>query len=682
MSLQRLFQPSTVAVIGGGNWCSAVIQQCRQSGFGGELVAVHPTRTEIAGVAAVPSVTDLPFSPDASFIGVNRRASVAVLRSLSDRDAGGAVCFASGFEESDDEDGAPLQAELLEAAGAMSILGPNCYGYINNLDGAALWPDQHGLVLQENGVAILTQSSNIAINLTMQRRGLPIAYLITTGNQAQQDLASVAVSLLTDERVTAIGLHIEGIRNLQEFERFVRNAHARNVTVVALKVGASDEAQSATQSHTASLAGSQAGANALLNRLGVVLVNTLPEFVEALKLLHVFNGLPGGRLASLSCSGGEASLMADAVNRFKRLSLPAISRQTVISLNKTLGPHVSKVNPLDYHTDIWRNQAAMTTVFGAMTGEPFDLTLLILDFPRSDRCDDKDWLIAIDSIAEAAKLPGARVAVVSSLVENLPEHHCNTLLLHGIAPLMEFDTALAAINAVVAVDRASEQAVWPPNKALQIEHSTLVDEAGAKQMLSGFGVKVPVSAVVRSPMEAQAASDRMVGPLVLKGLGVAHKSEAGLVALNLNSADAVLNEANRMSEQTNSWLLETMVHGVIVELLVGVVHDLAHGFVLTVGCGGVLTEILNDSVSLLMPVNEVDVETALADLNIAPLIGGYRGKSSCNLAAIIDQVMALQRFVESHRNELVEVEINPLMCTANDAIAADALLLIEGKPSL
>jgi len=266
MPLNRLLQPKTIAVIGGGAWCEAVIEQCRLSGFTGEMMAVHPKRADIAGVVAVASVTELPWAPDASFVGVNRRISVEVVGLLSKQGAGGAVCFASGFQESDDKDGAGLQAELLQAAADMPILGPNCYGYINNLDGVALWPDQHGLAAQQNGVAILTQSSNIAINLTMQRRGLPIAYLITTGNQAQQDLATVAKTILSDERVTAIGFHIEGFRDVAEFENFVRLARSKNVPVVALKVGASDEAQSATQSHTASLAGSQAGANALLNR--------------------------------------------------------------------------------------------------------------------------------------------------------------------------------------------------------------------------------------------------------------------------------------------------------------------------------------------------------------------------------------------------------------------------------
>ena len=645
-------------------------------------MAVHPTRDSIAGVSAVSSVSELPWAPDASFIGVNRVVTIDVLKKLSQRKSGGAVCFASGFKESEDSDGEDLQNQLLSAAGEMPILGPNCYGYINNLDGAALWPDQHGLTRQDSGVAILTQSSNIAINLTMQRRGLPISYLITTGNQAQQDLANVARSLLKDERVTAIGLHIEGFRDVGTFEAFVRDAREKGVSVVALKVGASNEAQRATQSHTASLAGSQAGANALLNRLGVVSVSTLPELLEALKLLHVFKGLPGGRLASLSCSGGEASLLADAVHRFPGLSLPPVSSATASILNENLGPHVMKVNPLDYHTDIWRDRSAMATVFGAMTGEPFDLTLLILDFPRTDRCNDQDWLVAIDSIIDAASQPGARVAVLSSLVENLPENHCDTLMQQGIAALMEFDVALAAVSAVIAATSVSHHSVWLPNGTLQHEQSTLIDEYQAKQALAKYGVLIPDSTVVHSAKDAETAATQMSKPLVLKGLGVAHKSDAGLVALGLDSPKHVFDATTCMMNDASAWLLESMVEGEIVELLVGVVHDVAHGFVLTLGGGGVLTELTRDRVSLLMPVTAPEVEVALDNLNIAPLIAGYRGKPACEKQAIVEQVMAVQRFVEANRNSIVELEINPLICTATNAVAVDALLLTQGNPVL
>ncbi|MBZ0124732.1 MAG: CoA-binding protein, partial [Roseovarius sp.] len=222
--LTRLLRPRSIAVIGGGAWCASVVEQCRKMGFAGPLWPVHPSRSEVGGVAAYARLENLPAAPDAAFVGINRHATVEAVRLLAAMGAGGAVCFASGFREAQAEtgDGDALQAALLAAAGEMPIIGPNCYGFINYLDGALLWPDQHGGRRVGRGVAILTQSSNIAINLTMQARALPLAYVATAGNGAQTGLAEIGRALINDPRVTALGLHIEGVGDLREFEALAR----------------------------------------------------------------------------------------------------------------------------------------------------------------------------------------------------------------------------------------------------------------------------------------------------------------------------------------------------------------------------------------------------------------------------------------------------------------------------
>ncbi|MBA3517762.1 MAG: acetate--CoA ligase family protein, partial [Rhizobiales bacterium] len=308
-SLERLFRPKSIAVFGGRE-AAEVVRQSERMGFSGQIWPVYPTRDEVHGRRAFRSVADLPAAPDAAFIGVNRRLTIEIARRLAERGAGGAICYASGFSEA--EDGAALQEALLEAAGEMPIIGPNCYGLINYLDGALLWPDQHGGRRVERGVAIVTQSSNMAINMTMQRRGLPIAYMATAGNQAQTSLADIAEGLLEDSRVSAVGLHVEGVGEVARFERMAFRARALGKPVVAMTVGRSEQARAATMTHTASIAGSEAGTAAFFARLGIPLLKSIPEFLETLKLLHVHGPLPGGDLASMSCSGGEASLMADA----------------------------------------------------------------------------------------------------------------------------------------------------------------------------------------------------------------------------------------------------------------------------------------------------------------------------------------------------------------------------------
>ncbi|WP_340425275.1 CoA-binding protein [Yoonia sp. GPGPB17] len=405
--LTRLFNPRSIAVIGGGAWGSEVIRQCQKIGFAGDIWVVHPTKDDIAGLAPFRAIEDLPAPPDAVFIGVNRHATVDAVRSLSSIGAGGAICFASGFREAVHEvgDGADLQDAMLSAAGDMPIIGPNCYGFLNYLDGITLWPDQHGGVPTDSGVAIIAQSSNVAINLTMQTRGLPVAYVVTVGNQAQTGLSEIGQSLLANPKVTALGLYIEGVDDLEALVALAETARDLGKPIVALKTGQSEQAQRAAISHTASLAGSDAGAGALFDRLGIGRVTSLSAFLETLKLLHVVGLLDAPRIASMSCSGGEASLMADMAHG-SDVTFPPLTQDQRDVLRETLGPIVTLSNPLDYHTFIWGDETAMTATFAAMMSDQVALGVVVLDFPRQDRCASPDWDLALRAVAHAQKTSG------------------------------------------------------------------------------------------------------------------------------------------------------------------------------------------------------------------------------------------------------------------------------------
>jgi acyl-CoA synthetase (NDP forming) len=668
-SLNRLLNPRSIAVVGGGAWCESVLRQCKAFGYTGRLSAVHPKRPEVGGVATVASLADLTDVPDAIFIGVNRHATIDVVREAKKMGAGGAVCFASGFREAaaELEDGISLQDELIAAAGDMPILGPNCYGFINALETASLWPDQHGLAKVSRGVAIISQSSNIALNLTMQARGLPIAYVMTVGNQAQSGLAQIGEALLDDDRVTAIGLHIEGIKDLSAFEVFARKAWACGKPVVALKTGRSEQAQAATVSHTASIAGSSAGASALFDRLGIAEVRTLPVLLETLKLLHVHGPLESARIASLSCSGGEACLMAD-LGLAHGVSFPPLTARQSAGLRDALGPKVALANPLDYHTYIWGDMDAMTGTFAAMMDGDLSLGLVLLDFPRGDRCDGTDWEKVIDSIEDAARISGKPMAVVSSLMETFPEATAEGLIERRIVPFAGMEEALAAISVAARLSPPpTDSGLHIPAPLIQIE--TLPEDA-AKDRLRKHGIRVPENATAASAEAAAAIAEKIGFPVVLKGLGIAHKSEAGAVALNLSSKEDVLAAAGKMP--VDSFLVEEMVTGTLAELLIGIVRDPGHGYVLTLAAGGIFTELLEDGASLTVPASRDDLERALGRLRIAKVLYGFRGRPACDIGKILDTIQALQDFVLS--GTVDEAEINPLLCGQDFAIAADALI--------
>jgi len=665
--LSRLLRPRSIAIVGGGAWCRAVLNQLTKAGFAGDIWPVHPKGGDIDGISVHSNLTDLPSPPDATFIGINRNATIETVQTLSRLGAGGAVCFASGFAEVDD--GADLNAALLNAAGDMPILGPNCYGMINNCDGALLWPDQHGCMPVERGVAILTQSSNIAINLTMQSRALPISYVITCGNQAQTTQAEIALGLLDDPRVTAIGLHIEGFGDIAAWQTLARAAKAKNIPLIALKVGKSEQAQSATISHTASLAGSDAGAAALLKRFGIARVDDLATFLETLKILHAVGPLPSGNIASISCSGGEASLTADLAHDLD-LTFPPLKQTQHDALFEALGPKVALANPLDYHTYIWRDTDAMTSAFSAMIDPDLALTLLIVDFPRTDRCDAADWDCTIQAALRTRANTGGNIAMVATLPELMPEEVAQTLLAGGVIPLNGLREALCAAEA------ARSQQPSDLNLDLCLQKNTApaiqLTEAEAKAALHDFGLQIPQQIVTENL--ATAPLTTLTYPVALKGLGIAHKTEAGAVVLNLTSPEGVIAAAKTIP--VRKFLIEEMVTGTVAELLIGVVKDPAHGFVLTVGAGGILTEILQDTVSALIPSSPEVIEQSLTRLKCYPLLVGYRGKPAANIAAIVQAVISVQDYVLANHDTIEEVEVNPLICTQSTAIAVDALIRI------
>ncbi len=680
--LERLLRPKTIAVIGGRE-AAKVIAQCDRLGFAGEIWAVNPRRESLGGRPCYASVAELPAAPDAAFVGVRRETTVEVVAALAARRAGGGVCYASGFRETaaENDQGVDLQAALLEAAGDLPIIGPNCYGLINYLEGALLWPDEQGgrrLEPDAKGVAIVTQSSNIAISMTMQRRGLPLAYVVTAGNQAQTGLSEIAAGLLEDSRVTALGLHIEGFDDIGAFQAMAAKARRLGKPVVALKVGRYEPARAAAVTHTASLAGSDAGADALFRRLGIGRVETIPAFLEALKLLHLHGPLAGFKIASLSCSGGEAAIMADAVLdtrlRFQALAPPQVAR-----LKAALGPRVTVANPLDYHTYIWGDEPAMTETFSAMAAAGADLNLLVLDLPRGDCCDESGWMPTLRAFESALAVEGGKGAVVATLPENLPEASARDLLSRGIAPLSGIAEALAAVEAAAGIGAA-----WSRREAPALLRASggrcagvTPDEATAKVRLAAAGVAVPSGKAVETVEDAVSAAEALGYPIALKALGLAHKTEVEGLRLGLRSAEAVGSAAEALLALGAGLLVERMVEGVVAELILGLQRDPQLGLVLTLGAGGVLAELLQDTRSLLLPASETEVRSAIAELKIARLLQGYRGRPAGDLEALISMVMALQRFAEAEALE--ELDLNPvIVCEAGQgAFAADALLRIR-----
>ena len=671
--LSRTLNPRSVALFGASP-AQSVIEQCQKLGFTGQLWPVHPTRESIAGVKCYESIADLPSAPDVAFVAVNRNATIDVVKQLAKLGAGGAVCYASGFAESGTQSGisgVDLQQQLVAAAGEMPLLGPNCYGYINALDGVALWPDQHGCKPESFGAAIVSQSGNVGLNLTLQQRGLNLAYMVTVGNQAVAGVEDCLEVFINDSRVTSIGLFIEAIVDPVRFARLAHYAAQRNLRIVALQTGRSEAGALIAASHTASLAGRRRAYEALFARCGVAMVESPTELIETLKLLNQGGALTGNRLVSLSCSGGEASLVAD-LSEQTSLRFEPFSNEQHQRISATLTELVTVGNPFDYHTFMWGDRVATANTFAEVMNGPQDATLLILDTPPRDDQPSDSWTVAAQSLGDAAAKTNKRGVVVATIPECVTADVRDAARAANMTVLQGLQESLAALDVAAWLGLNLPGEV--PAKVVAPRATKLIDEAEAKSMLSRNGVAVPLGA--RSQRDELVATANRVGyPVTLKGLGLAHKSESGAVRVGITNADQLIAAANAMPKEISEFLVEQTVTNIVAEVLVGVRRDAPVGWLVTLGAGGVFTELWRDTVCLLAPATNAEISQALQKLRIAPLLNGFRGKPAANIDALVELIQKL--IGATLNNGLVEVELNPVLVTPKSAIAVDALMIAE-----
>ncbi|WEK28985.1 MAG: acetate--CoA ligase family protein [Candidatus Pseudomonas phytovorans] len=687
-NLKRLLAPRHLAFVGGRSMARA-LKRCAEGGFGGELWLVNPQHESLEGIPCVARVADLPYAPDAVFIATNRELTLECVAELAARGAGGAICYASGFAESGEE-GGQLQQRLLAAAGNMALLGPNCYGLLDYLHGAALWPVAHGGKQVEKGVAILTQSGNFAYNLSMSDRSLPVAYMASVGNQAQLGVAELMDVLLDDPRVTAIGLHLEGLKNVSGFARAAYKALQQGTPIIALKTGVSQIGAELALSHTSSLSGSDALYDSLFQRLGVIRVSGPVSFVETLKAAACGRLPADSELIALACSGGDAGLIADYAER-NHLHLPKLEQGQVMALAEVLPAYANLVNPLDFTTAIWGDAAALQRMLDSTLSGAADAAMLVLDYPAEFTGERKECDLLLALYCDALERHGKIGFVTSAFPELLPASARERLHARGIAALQGVEDGLAAWGRIVAYQRnrphlleQGEAARVPLCPQALTGESRLLDEWQSKQALRAFGLPVPAG-VLSTPERAVADAAQVGYPLVLKAVSaqLPHKTEAGAVALNLRDAAALESALVQMRQRIAAYapqvafdqvLLEPMAEPPLAELIVGVKREPDFALALVIGAGGVLVELLNDSVSLLLPTTDSAIRAALLSLRSASLLQGFRGRPAADFDALVAAIRAVADYACENAGQLLELDVNPLMVGAHGTTAVDALI--------
>jgi len=679
--LHRLIAPRSIALVGAGAWTDAVAAGNITIGYSGVLWRVHPTRESTATHIYYRSIADLPGVPDAAFIAVPNHEAPRVAGALAARAAGGFVCFSAGFSETGTESGHRLTRELEDKAGDLPYFGPNCYGFVNFFDRVAMMPDQIVGPPVRRGVALICQSGTIALTLMFNQRSLPIGCLFTVGNQTRLAVEDLIEILCKDARVSAFGLYLEGIKDPERFARVAALARAAGKPIAVIKSGRTAAAVRTAHSHTGALAGTDVVFEAFCRQAGIARCDTLSTLCETLKLFHMGGPLAGRKVLVMGASGGDMAMTAD-VSRDMDLDFAPLPQARAGALREVLTDRVTIANPFDIHTYLWFDPPALKRVFSEVLQSGYDAAGFMLDSPPEGQADAAAYDAVIDVFIDAARGAPTRAALIASLPETISPRIRLRCLDGGVVPLQGQREALEAFSLAGSVGTA-----WNGNPCLQLHRPPLRADASStisslaehegKAALAGFGVRIPKGKLVA--VHAAAAAALELGfPVVIKATGshLEHKTELGGVVLNVRSEADARNAAERLAKLSDTLLVEEMFTDGVAEVLIGVIVDPQFGQVLVLGAGGVFTEILTDSVSLLPPWTHASIDAALRRLSIRKLLDGYRGKPAGDVSALIRTILDVARYATENLPALVEIDVNPVIVrpAGLGAVAVDTMI--------
>lgn len=700
MNIHPIVRPRSVAIVGlsskPGSAGHVLLGNLLRGGYDGEIHLVGRSGGVVDGRTVLTDVAALPEGIDLAILMVPSDAVLDTVKACVARRVRGAVCFASGFAEMGEE-GRAQQRAISEAAraGGMTFLGPNTLGYYNYVDGFYVMMVEQVLPPRLDpdagpAVAVVAQSGGIGAHIaaSLKARGVPLSYMLTTGNEAQIGLAEMVTFFADDPHTGAIVVYAEQVRSAPDFLAAARHARARGKGVVVFHPGRSERSQAAAQSHTGALAGNHAAMQLMMEHAGVLMVDSLEEVVDLGQLVLRFPQAPTGGLGLVTASGAMCGIVQDYVEPLG-LELPPLAQAQADALRVHLPDYTPPRNPLDLGTLIaWKPEIIQLGVAAVLADPAVGCLLASLPMPGPEAA--LVWLQAF----LAGRADSSKPAIFVMHNEDVPLYPAVLELAQrsGAIVMRSPERALRAlarysrfgrIQAAAASAPAAFQLSW--NELPQLGHGTQVEWLG-KQVLSKLGIRTPEGALATTPDEAAQIAARIGYPVVMKAQAatLAHKSEVGGVLLNIADESALRAAWSQLYANVARADAAMVLDGVLVEamgergleLVVGASRDAQWGPILMVGLGGIWVEALGD-VQLLPPnLPQAAIIDKLRSLKASKLLTGFRGTPAVDLEAVA-QVVATVGQLMLARGDIAEVDINPLVAYAHGkgVIALDALVV-------
>jgi acetate---CoA ligase (ADP-forming) len=695
--LDRVLNPKNVCIVGAspkaGSFGERVLANL--SGFAGNIYLVNSRYDQIGERRCFPSLDSLPENPDCVAVVAPRDAVEEIVLEAARLRVGGVILYASGYAETRLPERIELQRRLgnIGIETGLKILGPNCLGIANYSRGARITFSEYPAPRQTRGVSIGIASQSGALSQAMAQAvecGAPISHVFSAGNQADVDVADFVAYLADEPSCHAIACAFEGMAHPQRLLQAAEIAWRRGKPLLINKIATGALGAEAAISHTGSLAGSDSAYRAAFERGGAIVVEEFEGLMEAAAFFAKAPPPKARGIAVLAASGGAAIMAADKAELYGlALPQPCAAVQRVLEAN--IPDFGSARNPCDVTGQVVNNPQSMPACSDALLSDAAYGALVV---PQT--LVFETYKTRLTSLASQSQHHGK--ITCSVLISNWlqgpgtleAEMSAHLALFRSIDRCFRTLAAwhhranLQARGARTLVRAADLSAAAKAAQLIAAARSNRLTERESKAVLNLYGIPTVREISADSLESALAAAAQLGFPLALKAesADIVHKTEAGVVALNLRSSaelsaayERVMANARRFAPANiTGVLLQPMVPAGI-EIFAGVRIDPLLGALVVVGFGGVLVELLRDSAVELAPINADEAARMLAKLKGAALLKGFRGAAAVNLATLADIIVRVSEFAADQCGNIVEADINPLICAGERIIAVDALIV-------